>query len=125
MLDKRTSALLLKINAICQTGSYQIVEESELLGCFPEKTAMDADGLRRILSYLKERGYIDIKYAEEGIYCLCPLPDGRLYFENVVREKSDSARRSRSNFLFTALGAFVGSLLGALLAVLITGAFAG
>ncbi len=125
MLDKRTSALLFKINALCRTGSYQIVEESDLLSCFPEKTAMDTDGLRRILSYLKERGYIDIRYAEDGIYCLCPLPDGRLYFENALRERSDSARRNRSVFAVTALGAFLGSLFGALAAVLCAGAFAG
>lgn len=125
MLDKRTSALLLKINAICQTGSFQIVEESELLACFPEKTAMDTDGLRRILSYLKERGYIDIRYAEEGIYCLCPLPDGRLYFENALRERSDDVKRYRNIFAFTVLGAFLGSLIGAFLALLCTGVFAG
>lgn len=118
MLDKRTGALLFQINALCKEGGYKIIEERELLSR-QSGSAEDKECLSRTLSYLKERGYIDIRYAEEGVYCLCPLPDGRLYFENVLRERSEDSRRRRSMFALTLAGAFVGSFVGALLVWLI------
>lgn len=109
MLDKRTSLLLETINTLCSEGSYKIVEESELLSCFPLKSG---DDLKEMLRYLAERGYVDVRYAEEGVYCLCPLPEGRLYAEEVKREQTDDFRRRRETVLFTALGAFLGAFLG-------------
>ena len=112
MLDKRTSALLNKINELCSEGSFKVVEEEELLSCFPPKAETDKEGLRQILSYRREHKYIDIQYADEGMYCLCPLPEGRMYFENARQVKSDSFRRRRDIVLMTALGAFVGAFVG-------------
>ena len=120
MLDERTSILLDKINEICGEGGYKIAEESELLSCFPASMKSDKDELKRILYYLEERRYIDVKYAEEGVYCLCPLPEGRLYFENAREKRFEGARRRREIFLTTALGAFTGGLLGSLLALLLS-----
>lgn len=113
MLDKRTGALLFQINALCKEGGYKIVEERELLSRLGDP--QDKESLERTLSYLKERGYIDIRYSEDGVYCLCPLPDGRLYFENVLRERSEDSRKKRGTFLLTLAGAFFGSFVGALL----------
>lgn len=112
MLDKRTVVLLNKINELSSEGSYKIVDEEELLSCFPAKMKVDAEGLRQILSYLKNHRYIDLKYAEEGVYCVCPLPEGRMYFENAKQVKSDSFRRRRDTVLMTAIGAFVGAFVG-------------
>lgn len=114
MLDKRTGALLFQINALCKEGGYKIVEERELFACFSSQSE-DREELSRTLAFLQERKYIDIRYAEDGVFCLCPLPDGRLYFENVLRERSEETRRRRSVFLLTAFGAFLGSLAGALI----------
>ena len=114
MLDKRTSLLLEKINELCKEGSYKIVEESELLSCFPIQMKADADGVRQSLRYLFAHKYIDIRYEEDGVYCLCPLPEGRQYFENERALRWDSVRRRRDTLLFTALGAFLGGLLGSL-----------
>lgn len=118
MLDNRTGALLFHINALCKEGGYKIIEERELLSCFG-KNAQDGEFLRRTLDFLKERGYIDIRYADEGVYCLCPLPDGRLYFENILRERSEASHRRRGAFFLTLAGAFIGSFAGALLVWLI------
>ena len=120
MLDQRTSILLDKINELCGESGYKIAEESELLSCFPPSMKADKDELNRILRYLEERRYIDIKYAEEGVYCLCPLPEGRLYFENTREKRYEGARRRREIFLTTALGAFSGGFLGALLVWLLS-----
>ena len=113
-MDKRTTYLLNKINELCSEGSYKIVESDELLSCFPEKLKMDGDGLGQCLTYLKEHRLIDVKYAEEGVFCLCPLPEGRTYFESVKEKKSDAFRRRRDIVLMTALGAFVGAFVGSI-----------
>jgi len=118
MLDQRTSALLKKINAVCRGGGYQIVEERELLDCFPSG---DRQELRHSLDCLGGHGLIDVKYAEDGVYCLCLLPDGRVYFENAVKEYSDGVRRARGSFLLQLSGSLIGGFLGALFASLIVG----
>lgn len=119
MLDDRTSALLEKINTLCGESGYKIAEESELLSCFPEKIKADKEELKRILNYLEERRYIDVKFAEEGVYCLCPLPEGRIYFERERESRTEGVRRRRENFFTSLLGAFLGGLLGAILVQLI------
>lgn len=118
MLDERTEALLEAINLSCKTGTYQVVEEGELLDYFPESFQVDKDGLAHMLSYLKEHGYVDVRFVESGVYCLCPLPHGRIYFE-----ERQAQRRQENDFLkrvlfavslVSALSSFFGGLLAGL-----------
>lgn len=119
MLDKQTEGLLFQVNALCKGGGYQIVEERELL----PKASGSKEELDKLLIYLKERKYLDIKYSDDGMYCLCMLPEGRLYFENMVREKYEYDHKMRNISLILALitvfssifGAFLGSLLARLI----------
>lgn len=117
MLDGRTSALLEKINELCGGGGFKIAEEGELLSCFSEEISQEQ--LKQMLSYLAERRYIDVKYAEEGVYCLCPLPEGRLYFETLKEKRREGARRRADAVLTSALGGFLGALVGSLVAFVI------
>lgn len=119
MLDKRTHLLLSRIIELCSDGSYQIVEEKELLACFPAKLQTDGEGLVHILRYLREHGYIDVRYAEEGVYCLSPLPEGRMYDERTRRERAETLKKRLYLFVFTLLGAFTGAFAGAYLAAVI------
>ena len=68
-----------------------------------------------MLQYLKEHEYIDVRYAdkERGVYCLYPLPAGRLYAESVTNEQAKEARELKRILLATFLSAFVGATLGA------------
>ncbi len=116
MLDTRTAALLAHLNGLCREGKYEVVEADELLSCFPPKAGMDRENLQKTLAYLSENGYVDIRYEEDGLYCLCPLPAGRLYTEHARAAKRDAFRRRRDTVLLAAAGAFVGGFLGALLA---------
>lgn len=119
MLDKRTHLLLSRIVLLCADGSYRVVEEKDLLSCFPERVKTDGEGLFHMLRYLREHGYIDVKYAEEGVYCLSPLPEGRMYDERMRRERSEGVKRRAFLFVCTLLGAFAGAFAGAGLAVLL------
>ena len=123
MLDKRTSALLNKINELCAEGSYKIVETEELLACFSAKDKVDTEGLRHMLGYLCDRKYIDVKYAEEGVFCVSPLPEGRMYFENAQQAKTDVFRRRRDTVAMTVIGAFFGGFAGSMIAWLVSALF--
>ena len=120
MLDQRTATLLNHVNALCADGTYKIIEQEELLSCFPAKMGMDGESLSKTVSYLQENGYLDVKYAQDGTYCLCPLPEGRMYVERARAAKSDVSRRRRDIVLMTAIGAFIGAFAGSLIAWLIS-----
>ncbi len=116
MLDTLTATLLRAVNELCGEGKYEVIEENELLSAFPRKVAMDRQGLKKTLDYLCKNGYVDVRYAEDGVYCLCSLPDGRRYSEQVREERSDGIRRRAKSLVFTITGAFLGGFLGSLLA---------
>lgn len=119
MLDKRTHLLLSRIIQLSSDGSYKVVEEKDLLACFPLKLKTDGEGLVHMLRFLREHGYIDVRYAEEGVYCLSPLPEGRMYDERIRREREETLKRRACLFVFTLLGAFAGAFAGAYLAAVI------
>lgn len=110
--------MLSRIVELCSDGSYKVVEEKELLSCFPPKLKTDGEGLAHILRFLREHDYIDVRYAEEGVYCLSPLPEGRMYDERTRRERGETRKKRLYLFVFTLLGAFAGAFAGACLAVL-------
>lgn len=111
MLDARSSAVLGKINELCGEG-FKIAEEGELLSCLPGGTGEE---VRRIVGFLEEQRLVEIKYAEDGVYCLCPLPEGRLYFENARRAQYEETCRRRGYFFTALAGAFLGALTAGLI----------
>lgn len=116
MLDERTGLLLSAVNESCEKGSFKIVEESELLECFPKTMQVDGESLKAMLAYLQEHGYLEIGYAEEGEYCVRPMPEGRLYFERIKSEKRERIIRRIEAFLLALFGGLAGGFLGALTA---------
>lgn len=114
MLDRETSLLLEKIVSSCAGGGYKIIDETDLGSC-----ALSGGDVRGMLDFLQDNRYVDVRYAEEGVYCVRPLPEGKMYFERVRKEREENRRRRRDTALFSALGAFIGGLLGALVATLI------
>lgn len=112
MLDKRTEILLNNINKSCEKGSYKVLEKKELLCGFTEKYRPDKDGLSDMINFLCEREYIKCKYTDEKVFCIAPLPKGRLYHENILLEKKN--KFSYKRLVFTAfLGSVLGGILGA------------
>ena len=114
MLDRETSLLLEKIVASCGEGGYKIIDETDLCACVPE-----GSDVKELLGFLQDNRYVDVRYAEDGVYCLRPMPEGKMYFERAREEREEHRRRRRDIALFSALGAFAGGLLGALAAMLI------
>ena len=118
MLDKRSkSALRFFVNE-CNEGSYKILETEDIIRQLPKNLKVDADAVAQIIKYLENGEYISVKYADGDQYCLCPLPFGRQFIENIDQEENHK-KQNRFFALKNGLTAFIGSLLGAMLGTLI------
>lgn len=111
MLDKRCLALLDILNSECLSSGYKVIGIEELVSSMPISFGIDTDGVRECLATLAERDYISVKYQDEVEVCLCPLPKGRLIFENRIDEEIDRARSKRTYYLYSMLGAFTGGIV--------------
>ena len=120
MPDVRSGMLLHKLNELCRDGGFRIVEEDELLSCFSEKYGADSEDVRTMIEFLRAEGYLDVQYAEEGVYCVRPLPEGRRYTERRFQQQCEEVRRRRLLLWCTASGSFLGSLLGAFAVLLVS-----
>ncbi len=118
MLDKLTSAVLGIINA-ASDGSYKVIDSAEIIKALPEKVKTDATGISNALSYLAERGYVDVRYSDKTTFCICSLPKGRTYEEGVTADKSRGKRSFRNQLLLTFFGALLGAFAGGCLAGLL------
>lgn len=107
MLDRRTGKLLEKLNALCASAAFCLVEEEELISA-----GEDGESVKGMLGFLKDRGYLEIQYAEDGEYCIRMLPEGRLYSERETAEKRDELRRNRREILSAFLGGLIGAFVG-------------
>ena len=115
MLDKLTAAVLEIVNE-GSGGAYKVMDADDFLPALKE-SGKDGAGLESALRYLGERGYIDIRYAVKGTYCLCSLPKGRTYAETAAAERAE--KKTKGKFLAFFFGAFAGGFLGALAAGLL------
>ncbi|MGN1234452.1 MAG: hypothetical protein ACI4U2_00535 [Christensenellaceae bacterium] len=112
MSEKTTGILLEAIQYYCKDGGYRIVEEGELLDYFPDRYLIGADELHAKLKRLEECGYIDVRYSDEKLCCLCLLPEGKLVLDHIHREETE---RSVGGKNFSWLLCFVGGLVGGII----------
>jgi hypothetical protein len=119
MLDRLTSALLQTINDNCDFGKYEIFSEEDFLASFPKEWEVTSDMLNQMLSQLSENGYIKVKYADRGMYCLSPLPLGRGYYEQETERRDDRLSLFKYSLAAAFLGGAAGSLFGAILFALL------
>ena len=111
MLDKLTKFVLDKINA-ASDGSYKVMDAEDFLSA-------DENGVSNAVKYLSERGYVDLKYADNGTYCVCSMPKGRQYVETARVSDTDASRIKRSFFAAACAGGLFGALIGGALVALI------
>ena len=93
-----------------------MIEEEEMLFA-----GEDSESIKGMLGFLEDRGYLQLRYAEEGEYCVRILPEGRLYFERAAAENQEEKKRARTQAVCALLGALVGGLLsGGIVALIIS-----
>ena len=118
MLDKQTSTLLANLNAICQDGSYKVIEKNELINAISKKNKVDEDALKAMIEHLQERNYLSIKYSDDKVYCLSVLPKGRL-FEEKSKELANEKRKFNKLVVITLSLSSVASFVGAFCAMIV------
>lgn len=111
MLDERTLKLLDVINHECTGGGYKVFSIEELVLSLPERYKVDVNSIRESINSLSAREYISVKYQDENEVCLTALPKGRFIFENRIDSEVEREQTSRKYYLFSALGAFFGSVI--------------
>ncbi|MCL2228242.1 MAG: hypothetical protein FWC00_00255 [Firmicutes bacterium] len=114
MLDKQTSKFLKVIAKICEDGSYKIIEKSFL-------SAYTAS-VDQMIRFLQDNEMIDVKYSDEGVYCLSVLPKGRVTIET-ARTGGRNPKIGNRNLLILIGVAFLASFIGAFLGTLLAGVF--
>ncbi len=117
-MDRNCIAVLEKINSLSPAGRYVIIAEDEFYEAFPEGCETSDRELDRVLTALRNDGYIDLKYSRGDMYCVAPLKD---YAEEQPEDDGDveesyaEETERRKFFDPVFFSAFVGGALGSLI----------
>ncbi len=118
MLDMRSKEVLKLIANICKEGSYQVIEIQELSSLLPAKYKMDKEVILQILKHLTSADYISIKYKDDNVICVTPLPFGRQYIESEEERKKNNKKMktfAKGAFISALFAALIGAFLGTLI----------
>ncbi|MEG1499611.1 MAG: hypothetical protein RR400_00860 [Clostridia bacterium] len=121
MIDKRSQTLLNYINKECAEGSYKTLEICDIIGCFDKKLKVDKDLVFQVLTNLEINEFVDVKYHDNNVVCLAPLPKGRFEFErfNENKQIKASSKQAKNNqIVLIFFSAFLGAFLGCLVAII-------
>ena len=116
MLDKRSEELLRIINKECNEGSYKVLEVDDLIRLMPRKFKADYETISQLMGYLKAGEYISLKYSDNEVFCVSPLPRGRRIFEVEQEEKRKGKKKKVKGFFLLTfyLLLIFGATLGAI-----------
>lgn len=121
MLDESTSALLKCVNDGCKAGCYTVFTADDFRTACP--FLADEISIDCLLNGLQQEGYLTVKYAGEGMYCVGLLPQGEEYaFRERERIKEENSRLglfTQTAFFGGFLGGVTGGFLSAAIALLV------
>ena len=120
MLDLRSKCILKYLVGECGEGSYRVFEVKELLECLPNKFKADGVVVGQCMQYLEKGNYISIKYKDNNMYCVSPLPFARQILENESNEKQKTKKLIKMGSMLYVL-VFVFAFLGSFMAILVYG----
>ena len=119
MLDKKTANVLSIVNDQCKDNNYIIIKNEDITPHLKKRNKLSNDDIKNSVNYLAEREYLQLKYAEEGTYCLTMLPKGRLFEEQQKEKRSTLREEEIRNLKFlikvgfiTAIFSFLGAVAG-------------
>lgn len=110
-MDRMSRAIFGKISAISPKARYVIITEDEFFEALPEESEKSYNELDKTLTYLRNNGYIDIKYSRGDTYCVAWLKE---FEEEIPEEKAESPswiRKIDPTFISAFTGAALGSLI--------------
>ncbi|MCH5147975.1 MAG: hypothetical protein J1G05_01260 [Clostridiales bacterium] len=116
-MDTINRDILAKINSSAQKGVYIILSEEEFKEALG--TQIDGKAIQDACKELAEEGYIDLKYAGGGMFCVAPLKD---YVEEPEPEFAEDEREvvvvktgTAAAFFAALLGGALGSIIVSLI----------
>ena len=90
---------------------------SDIIMKMPAKTPLAEGTVHELLTFLKQRDYIRVKYSDLNDYCLTVLPKGRFYAESDKEEKAQR-KSGRNRFIAASFfGAMLGSVIGSTIVI--------
>lgn len=117
-MDGICSAVLNKIYALGGTGRYFIVSADEFFETFPEDGERSPAELNRALKYLKDAGYLDIKYSGGDLYCVALLKEYAPAAETPAPPPPPPAPKTLPTFAAALLGGALGGIVTSLFSLL-------
>ncbi len=112
MLDKKSYAVLKALSKLTEGSAYKVVTADEIISNLAQKSQYDADSIKQIIDFLEKQEYINIKFFEENTYCYSLSPKARICLEQEgSKQKIKKSAKPFLNYLYTALAAFVGSMI--------------
>lgn len=114
MLDLRSKAIIKHLVNECSEGSYRVFEVKELIGILPKKFKADNAVVQQCMQYLEKGNYISIKYKDNNMYCVSPLPFARQMLEsesNQVQKTKKFIKMGSMLYILVFIFAFLGSFL--------------
>lgn len=116
MLDKFANKLLKKLNNISENGEYKVIDKDELASLLKA----DVNAIDNNIKELASLGYIDIKYDDESVVCLCTLTKARQEIQQSDDKNYFHKKIAKIMFCTCILSATF-AFLGAFLATIIFG----
>ena len=114
MLDKKTATVLHFL--IREVGeNYKVVNKSQLLSAMPGRLHLSIQDLSKIITFLKENEYLDVKYQDKDEICLAVTVKAVSYSENAKNVEQKASISTTQIWLLVA-GTFLAAFLGALIA---------
>ena len=114
MLDKQNLKIVKKLNKLCEGGTYKVFEYQQLTKDFNSKQT----SIKNDLNYLKENEYIDIKYSDDSVVCLCLLPKARQVQEDLKTPRYSFTAIMKMlliSGIFSGIMAFLGAFIATLI----------
>ena len=113
-METTERAVFEKITSACRQGGYAIIDGCEFAEAFPAGQA-DEGAIAEALAALQRGGYIDVKYARGGTYCVAALKDRPEAAEDPARHSTVvhvNGKPSAAAAAVYALAAFLGAAAG-------------
>ncbi len=124
MIDENTIDILKAIQFFCKDkDDFKIIEADEILAKLPQEINFDKGRLKEVINNLKERGYINVKFATLDEYCIASTKNAEIVNETIEEKSliktiatgelaidSKKVKRKLSKAFWSAFsGAFLGS----------------
>lgn len=120
MLDFRSKTILTYLVNESSEGSYRVVETKELINCLPKKLKADNQVVEQCMKHLERGNYISIKYKDNTMYCVSPLPFARQLLESESNQKQKAKKIITMGSMLYLL-VFVFAFLGSFMAIIFYG----